>query len=92
MLINIDFNSSSDGICHSKIISLNSILSSSIINAGVFSIESSFFNSSELLSSTSINQSSHKSSKLELISIFNFFISSHSQKRITFIDKVLKNK
>jgi hypothetical protein len=85
ILINIDFISSSGGICHSKIISLNSILSSSIIKAGVFVIDNSCFNSSELDISISIKSFNHKSSKQEITNSFNFKESSHSQNIIVFI-------
>gem|GEM_PF-639751 len=79
ILTNIDFISSSSGTIHSKIISLNSIDSSSIINAGSFFISNSFFNSSELSSETSMNSFNHKSTKELFTNSLSLLYSSHFQ-------------
>jgi hypothetical protein len=63
ILVNIDFNSSSSGIIPSKITSLKSIDSSSIIKAGDSFIPSSVLIESSLVSFIFIKSINHNSSK-----------------------------
>jgi len=63
ILTNIDLISSSSGVIHSKIVSLKSIVSSSIMSAGDSFIHISVFNESSFVISSSIKSTSQSSSK-----------------------------
>ncbi|MBT6778270.1 hypothetical protein HOA93_00360 [bacterium] len=85
ILINIDLISSSSGIIHSKIVSLNSIDSSSTINAGSLVIFNSFFNSSSRVVSTFIKSTNPSSSNALLTLANNSFVFSSVQYNLIFI-------